>query len=183
MSVNWAKCEKNPDKKYKVMGRFLLDLRGKINYLEKEFAAKKREILDVREKTSMTNKGLEDSLRTLSLSKSDLTIKLSKANIQVSEIEGKLIAVKDKNSELESTILNRNKVIEKLEDDFEKRISEIESLKNEIERLNNELNKSVTAPKLIKRIEEIMLHKGFLSDKEFYQLMKKIENKLGQVNF
>ena len=183
LSINWAKCEESPNKKYKVLGRFLLDLRAKINNLEKEFAAKKKDIQDFRDNTLSTKKGLEDTIKSLSSSESDLKIKLSKANTKISEIEGSLKALKDKNLELESTILNRNKVIEKLEDDFEKRLTEIDSLKKEIESFNNKLNKSVVAPKIVKKIEEIMLHKGFLSDKEFYQLMNKIEAKLGQINF
>ena len=183
MSINWAKCEEAPNKKYKVLGRFLLDLRTKINNLEKEFAAKKKEIQEVRKETSKTTIGLENSIKSLTSSELDLKIKLSKANTRISEIESNLKALTDKDSELENTILNRNKVIEKLEDDFEKKISEIESLKKEIERLNDKLNKSVAAPKLVKKIQEIMLHKGFLSDKEFYQLLNEIETKLGQINF
>jgi len=46
LSINWANCEEAPNKKYKVLGRFLLDLRTKINNMEKEFAAKKKEIQD-----------------------------------------------------------------------------------------------------------------------------------------
>lgn len=183
MSINWANCEEAPNKKYKVLGRFLLDLRTKINNMEKEFAAKKKEIQEVRTETSKTTTGLEKSIKSLTSSESDLKIKLSKANTRISEIESNLKALTDKNSELKNTMLNRNKVIEKLEDDFEKRISEIEELKKEIERLNDELNKSVAAPKLIKKIQEIMLHKGFLSDKEFLILMNKIETKFGQINF
>jgi chromosome segregation ATPase len=151
--------------------------------MENEFAAKKKEIQDFRGNTSITKKGLEDSIKSLTSSESDLKIKLSKANTRISEIESNLKALTEKNSELENTLLNRNKVIEKIEDDFEKRISEIEGLKKEIEKLNDELNKSVAAPKLVKKIQEIMLHKGFLSDKEFYQMINEIETELGQINF
>ena len=183
MSINWAKCEEAPHKKYKVLGRFLLDLRAKINQLEKDYSEKRKEMLDVKENSTSTKKGLEDSIKTLTSSESDLRIKLSKANTTISEIEGNVKTLEEKNAELERIILNRNKVIEKLEDDFEKRISEIESLKKEVERLKTELNKSVAAPELIKKVQEIMLHKGFLSDKEFFQEMNNIETKLGQINF
>ena len=179
MSINWAIVEEKPHKKQKVLGRLLLDLRSKINSLEKELATKKKALLE----SSDTKKGLKESIKSLSASESDLKIKLSRANTRISELESNLKAFKDKNSELEKTILNRNKVIEKLEDDFEKRLREIEELEEKIEMVNYQLNQSVAAPKLIKKIQNLMLHKGFLSDKEFYQIMNKIEAKMGQINF
>lgn len=183
MSINWAKAEEKPHAKLKVLARFLLDLRSKINNLEKELVENKNTLQEVKDKAANKEKGLEDSIKSLTSSESDLKIKMSKANSRISELESNLKALTDKDSELESTILNRNKVIEKLEDDFEKRITEIEVLKNEIEKLNAELNRSVAAPKLVKKIQDMMLHKGFLSDKEFYHMMNKIEEKLGQINF
>ena len=37
MSIDWARAEENPTKKQSIEGRFLLDLRTKVNDLEKQF--------------------------------------------------------------------------------------------------------------------------------------------------
>ncbi|TFG27773.1 MAG: hypothetical protein EU532_06715 [Promethearchaeota archaeon] len=176
MSINWAKAEETPHKKQKVTARFLLDLRSKINSLEKELSAKNKLLQEENLKTTKNKINSEEQIKSLTSSESDLKIKLSKAETKISELEGKIKALTEKNSEFEKTISNRNSVIEKLEDDFEKRLREIENLKKE-------LNTSAAAPKLLKQIQELLLHKGFLSDKEFYQMMNKIEEKYARINF
>ncbi len=182
MNIDWIKAESKPNTKQKVLGRFLLDLRSKINNLEKELAENKKDIYDIKVRSSQKEKNLEDSIKNLASSESDLKVKLYIAETRISELESIGKSLTEKNSDLEKTILNRNNVIEKLEDDFEKRISEIEQLKKEIERLNKDLNLSTAAPKLIKTIQNILLHKGFISDKEFYQLMNKIEEKYARIS-
>ena len=43
MSIDWAKAEERPEKRLSVEGRFLLDLRSKINTLEKQLAHKTKD--------------------------------------------------------------------------------------------------------------------------------------------
>jgi predicted nucleic acid-binding Zn-ribbon protein len=182
LNVDWTKAESKPNAKQKVQGRFLLDLRSKINNLEKELAEHKKILYDIKVKSSHKGKNLEDSIKSLASSESDLKIKLSIAETRISELESIVKALTKKNSDLENTILNRNNVIEKLENGFERRIREIEQLKKEIERFNKDSTLSEAAPNLIKKIQNILLHKGFISDKEFYQLMNKIEEKYARIS-
>jgi len=44
MSVDWQKAEENPDKSQKIQGRFLLDLRAKVNDLEKQLTDTRNEL-------------------------------------------------------------------------------------------------------------------------------------------
>ena len=182
MNIDWTKAESKPNAKQKVMGKFLLDLRSKINNLEKQLAENKKIIYDFKIKSSEKGKNLEDSIKSLVSSESDLKIKLSIAETRIFDLENIVKALTKKNSDLEKTILNRNNVIEKLEDGFDKRIREIEQLRKENERLNKDLDLSTAAPNLIKKIQNILLHKGFISDKEFYQIMNKIEEKYAKIS-
>ena len=50
MSIDWARAEEKPDKKQSVEGRFLLDLRIKINDLEKQLADTKKELAQMKNK-------------------------------------------------------------------------------------------------------------------------------------
>ena len=182
MNIDWTKAESKPNAKQKVLGKFLLDLRSKINNLEKELAENKKIIYNIKIKSSEKGKNLEDSIKSLVSSESDLKIKLSIAETRISDLENIVKALTKKNSDLEKTILNRNNVIEKLEDGFDKRIREIEQLRKENESLNKDLDLSTAAPNLIKKIQNILLHKGFISDKEFYQIMNKIEEKYAKIS-
>ena len=49
MSINWERAELAPDKSQKVEGRVLLDLRARINELEKELANLKEEFKKTQE--------------------------------------------------------------------------------------------------------------------------------------
>ena len=44
MPIDWAKAEESPQKAQKVEGRFLLDLRAKVNDLEKQLTETKAEL-------------------------------------------------------------------------------------------------------------------------------------------
>jgi len=44
LSIDWAKAEEKPDKKQAIEGRFLLDLRAKVNDLEKQLSENKTEL-------------------------------------------------------------------------------------------------------------------------------------------
>ena len=42
MSIDWAKAEERPEKKLAIEGKFLLDLRSKVNNLEKQLESYRR---------------------------------------------------------------------------------------------------------------------------------------------
>ena len=172
ISINWHKAENKPDVKQKVLGRVLLDLRSKINDLEKQLGVKAKELEEVK-----------ISINTLTSSEANLKFKLSNAEQKISMLETKVKNSADKEVVMEKTIEHRNQVIEKLEDDFEKRITQIEELKKVNEILNDQLEKSIAAPKLIKKLQNIMLYKGFVADREFNDIMNKLVKKYHPIDF
>lgn len=181
MSIDWDRAQKFPQKKQKVLSNYLLDLRERINNLERRIAAKNNELKEKNQKKSNNKKKLEEEIKNLIILKSDLRIKLSNSMIKVSVLEKTIEELTKKNLDLEKTILDRNGVIESLEEDFEKRLREIEGYKKKIEDLNNQLNKS-SAHKLLKKVQNTMLQKGFISDKEFFKMVHKIEEKYTKIN-
>ena len=54
MSIDWIKAESDPSKSQKIEGRFLLDLRAKINDLEKQLTIKRDEVSKIN--SSLTDK-------------------------------------------------------------------------------------------------------------------------------
>ncbi|MCK4286231.1 MAG: hypothetical protein KAX18_08505, partial [Candidatus Lokiarchaeota archaeon] len=58
MSIDWIKAESRPEKKLSVEGKFLLDLRSKINNIEKQLAQKTKDL----EKTSSDLKTTREKL-------------------------------------------------------------------------------------------------------------------------
>ena len=58
MSIDWSLAESKPEKGQKVEGRFLLDLRAKVNDLEQQLSENKKEL-------SETQKMLQDTTQTL----------------------------------------------------------------------------------------------------------------------
>jgi chromosome segregation ATPase len=182
MRIDWTKAEEKPNGKQKVKGHVLLKLRSKINDLERELAQKNNVMTTMKANFAKIEEDLINKMEKLSSSESELKIKLAKANSIILQIEEIHKVDAKKKDEFEKTILHRNKVIESLEDDFEKRITEIEDLKKEIKDLKDELEKTQIYSKLIKKMQDIMLQKGFISDKEFYQLLHKMEKKYASID-
>ncbi|MFX0070459.1 MAG: hypothetical protein ACFFAO_05145 [Candidatus Hermodarchaeota archaeon] len=97
--------------------------------------------------------------------------------------ESKVKVYSDKTEAMEKIIMDKNEVIEKLESNYEKRLLEIGKLKGRIDELENLLVKAKTAPELITKLQNMLLHKGFVADKEFYQLLNKMEQKYTSIDF
>jgi len=113
--IDWSKAQSNPKSKQKVSGRGLLDLRAKINDLEKNLAQKRREI-----------KALNDRITS---TVTNLDLGLNKAEERNRELEIRDNASNEKITFLEKTILNRDKEILVFVKDIKQRNKQIEELK------------------------------------------------------
>ena len=104
---------------------------------------------------------------------------------KIDEFEEKLdsSSKNDKIEMMEKIIMDKNEVIDKLESDYEQRLLEIGKLKERIDELEDLLVKAKTAPELIKKLQNLFLQKGFVADKEFYQLLNKMEQKYSSIDF
>jgi len=115
MIIDWSKASAKPEAKQKVLGRYLLDLRAKINDLEKTLAQKRKEIKVLNERVS--------------LNATDVKINLNKAQEKIKQDEIQFKALNEKMIFLEKTIQNRDKEIEILKEDIRIRNLQIEDLK------------------------------------------------------
>ena len=84
---------------------------------------------------------------------------------------------REKDLELEELQLEIKIEKDRFSTDSEEKIHEIKLLQDEIETLKAQIKNSHVSVKIIKKIKEIMLHKGFLSDREFDMLVERIEKK------
>jgi chromosome segregation ATPase len=172
MNIDWKKAESKPNSKQKVLGRILIDWKEKINDLEKQLALKLKELDEAKH-----------LLNGLTSNDTEHKFKILNAERKISTLEDKLKTSTEKIEELKKTIEHRNEVIDKLENGFEQRITQIERLKEENELLNEQLKQVKVAPKLISKLQNIMLHKGFVGDKEFNYIMQKYGLTHQSVNF
>ncbi len=220
MSIDWAKAEARPDKKLSIEGKVLLDLRSKINSLEKQLAQKIKDLekssgdlkttKETLSETKKKDENLEESINSLKKNfervkeeklyaeaeinklksaKQALESKLNESSSKISEVENELKEKEDIKADLQQKINE----IESLKSDLQKAVSdkyvEVETIKEERDaklKEVKELNEKVTlleqtigeakgAPQLIENIKDIMIHKGFLSDREFDDLLEKKE--------
>ncbi len=143
------------------------------------------------------------NLDTLAEKKLNVDIELTKLQPIVSEYETNLAAInaknidlerelkftRDKKEELEQKIIFKEKIINNHKDDLEKRekefkdlrekssrnLHETEELVKKIETLERQLKEVESSPKILEKIREKMVHKGFLSDKELEQIIDEFE--------
>ena len=231
LSIDWARAEERPDKKLSVEGKVLLDLRSKINSLEKQLTQNKKDL----ERTSLELKtskerlseyerkaeGFDEKLASLTKdyerakeeklyadaeinkmksSKSDIETKLSESKSTITEVEAKL-----KESSTIIEMLKRE--IEEGKENLQQKINEIEGFKSDLQKassdkyvetetlreekeagdkeiialkqkimsLEDTIGEAKGAPQLIESIKDIMITKGFLSDREFDALLENKE--------
>ena len=77
---------------------------------------------------------------------------------------------RDKELELEELKLEIKIEKDRFSTEMEEKVAKVETFKKQVK-------KGEIAMKIIKKIREIMLHKGFLSDREFDMLVEKTEKK------
>ena len=97
--------------------------------------------------------------------KDDLALKISAKNNEIESLK----------KELQTTISDKYVEIESLKDEKEAKEKEINELKQKCGKLEEAIGEAKSAPKLMEAIKDIMIHKGFLSDREFEDLLSKLE--------
>jgi len=170
MNIDWEKAEKDPESKQKVKGIYLLELKSKINDLQ-------RRVLELRKHIENEEEIIIDTKIKLANSESFLKELLAEASNK-----GKIIDKLDKKNKL---ISNKKEELEQLRDDLTQKIEEyiqvkkelylhkdrIMELQNKITKIGKNLADAKSKNDLIVKIEKIMKLKGFLSEKEL-ELLK-----------
>ena len=64
--------------------------------------------------------------------------------------------------------------VESLKDERDAKLNKVKALNEKIKALEQTIADAKGAPKLIDEIKDILMHKGFLSDKEFEDLLEKL---------
>jgi chromosome segregation ATPase len=227
-----------------VEGSILLDLRSKINNIEKQLAQKTKDLerassdlKATREKLQEIEKIAEEKTQSFSETKknyerakeeklfadaeitkfknlkSALEKKIGEGDSRITELENNLkeVSLKAETLEEEKVKVNANLEKEKadLKEDLQQKENEIEDLKKELQTINSDkyieieslknqneakateiasltqklesledtISEAKGAPQLMEEVKDIMAHKGFLSDREFDDLLRKLEIK------
>jgi len=174
LSVDWARAEKRPKKTQKVAGHILLDLRERINELKRNLAHMAERFSSAKKNVDLISKQKFD----VDIDISNLKSHLEEIFTENEELRGELKFSSEKIDELEHNLASKNKAIKKHKEDLLKNNQEIDLLKkksDEISTLESKLTKLENTPNVLDRIKEVMLHKGFLSDQELYEIEEKLQ--------
>lgn len=216
INIDWAKAEEEPERIFKVEGKYLLDIRAKtadlerniINYrenakkaneelgkLKDEFNATKSIFEELKE----SNRKLEADLNIRLEDAKALELKLKDAENKITEYQNYKNQTIAKEKEFESIINElKNEMESKIPemereiDSLKSELSDIKDIKEELEKsinqnedtildlkkrnqdLETQMLQAINVPKLLKEIKEVLEHKGFISEMEFENIMKKI---------
>ena len=153
--------------------------------ISEKFSAAKRNLDSVSENKLITDIELTQIKPKLE----ELEIGAKEANDTIANLRSELKFTTVKANEMVQTIKFKEKAIENHKNDLEKRKKEIDKL-NELVKLNQnetdefidkiksleaKLLKVKSTPKVLERIKEILKIKGFLSDREFDEVIKEFE--------
>ena len=118
--------------------------------------------------TELENKLKESSLKAETLEREKTGVK--------DELQQRENEIADLKKELQTTISDKYVEIESLKDERDSQAKEINALNQKIESLEETISEAKGAPQLVEEIKGIMAHKGFLPDKEFDDLIEKVES-------
>jgi exonuclease SbcC len=153
--------------------------------ISEKFSASKRNLDSISEKKLIT----DIELTRLKPKLEELEIKVKEANDAFSNLKSELNFTIEKANEMEQTLKFKEKAIENHKKDLEKRKKDIDIL-NEVVKLNQKetdeligkiksleakLSEVRSTPKVLERIKEMMVHKGFLSDRELDDIFKEFD--------
>lgn len=158
--IDWEACEERPGKNQKVEGRVLLDLREKINDLEKALREKSISL-------EKSEKILNEKVDELNHFKAELNQKDEHIKSLQHQIDANNLSIED----LESELSNFSVEIKTLEKDLDSKINENMDLKRKCENLERKKALPDKVEKLINRLKAVMQHKGFISEKEFEDII------------
>jgi chromosome segregation ATPase len=136
MRIDWELAQIRPNKKQKIEGKFLIDLRTKIYELEHNLALKNKEIDQSKEKLSITEQSFNQltqkfitTEKNLNNVISDLKKKLMMSETKVIEKVDKVDGSMERIKELEQKISNKDNELMRVKLNLEKANKEIESIK------------------------------------------------------
>jgi len=167
--IDWKLAEEKPESKQKVEGKFLLDLRTKVNDLERELTQKKKELEETFTEIANLNKNIKylkednqkdkklieevhekfmsasDELFETKKQEESLNDQIKVLNESKSELENRNKGLEEKKNTLEKNIEDlKNKLTERAEEishkdkEINDHVSEINTLKEEIEKIKTE---------------------------------------------
>jgi len=114
---------------------------------------------------------------------------LKEANNTITNLERELKFISEKNNEMEQSMkfkdkqienskeemLEKKKEIENLNENIKIKQKETEELIKKINSLESRLTEVKATPKILDRIRDTMVHKGFISDRELDNIFKEFE--------
>ena len=128
----------------------------------------------------MENKLKEVSLKaeTLESEKGNVKSNLEKEKNDLKEdLQQKENQIEDLKKEIQTTNSDKYIEIESLKNENDTQATEITTLTQKIKSLEDTISEAKGAPQLMEEVKDIMAHKGFLSDREFDDLLRKLEIK------
>jgi len=119
----------------------------------------------------------------------ELKEEMLRANENIERLESELRFSTEKAAEMEQKVKFKDKEIENYKTDLEKRKKEIyilngknkedreetEELIKKIKSLETQLSEVKASPIILERIRDVMIHKGFLADRELDLIFKEFE--------
>ena len=186
ISIDWVKVEKFPNKKQSVDGKFLLDMRAKVDDLEKQLSVKKQEKVNFLAEIAQLTK--DKSALEEKLSKTEK--ELNEAKSKIAELDSTLNVSSEHSSEFAQEVAEKDEKIKNLEEELKKQTRGYESIKThydnivqekdkEIENLKNE-NKEVESLKKKLKESESYLEVKIKGVNKLHDDIKVLEDKLAE---
>ena len=196
MRIDWEYATIKPNRRQKIEGKYLLDLRSKIYDLEQELSQRNKEIDQSKEQLTITEQSFNQltekfiaTEKNLNNVISDLKKKLLMAETKVTEKVDRVDVSLDRITDLEQKIGNKDSELMRVKFNLEKTNKEIENIKNyftqnstgkesQIEELRNALERTNRDVEILKQELEQTDRKSIM-DVERYK--SEIEQKSKQI--
>lgn len=131
MSIEWEKVEASPDKKYKVDGSSLLELKEKIAELEKKLEEEQSKFKDAKSENDAALEMADDATSTLNQENMELMEQLKEANTKIETLQSELSSSKEnsnQNVELQNKINELHTILSNKEQEITNLNSQISDL-------------------------------------------------------
>ncbi len=182
ISIDWMKAEEKPNTAQKVEGRYLIDLRAKINELERRLTEKNQDLNTSKEELEEANRDIkrcmekssstELDLNEMKEGKSKLETEKKELEIILKETEIKLNSSTKEVIDLKTRIDNNNTEYKGITSEKDK---EIENLKAELDEIMKKTSDKD------KEIEEIKKNIIFKMDQEIESLKADLNEKIQKI--
>jgi outer membrane murein-binding lipoprotein Lpp len=151
MSIEWTKIQSKQDKDYKVKGTLLLEMKGKIESLEKEVASLNGKVEGMKMTVETTTGEKDKSMKNL----------VDEKNKIQSNLEGKAQSLEGKISQLELKNRELGSSLEAAKEETRKKAA----LADEIKRDNDELKKRLDYLELELQSRDFDFFKKYIKEK------------------